>query len=123
MLFQAYSKGQYLGRIDLKVVGGDRDFVDLSRKTRMERQIKSIERQLDMYRSGTGRAKSIPPDKREEYIKRLEEYKKKTEARLKKLEVDSQAKSTLVSIPIRLDDKVKNNPEIKELVDRFKKGS
>ena len=123
LLFQAYPKGQYLGRIDLKVVGGDRDFVDLSRKTRMERQIKSIERQLDMYRSGTGRAKSIPPDKREEYIKRLEEYKKKTEVRLKKLEVDSQAKSTLVSIPIRLDDKVKNNPEIKELVDRFKKGS
>jgi hypothetical protein len=123
LLFQAYPKGQYLGRIDLKVVGGGGDFVDLSRKTRMERQIKSIEGQLDMYRSGTGRAKSISQGKREEYIKRLEEYKKRIEAHMKKLEVDSQVKSTLVSIPIRLDDKVKENPEIKELVDRFKKGS
>ncbi len=123
LLLQAYPKGQYLGRIDLKVVGGNRDFVDLSRKTRMARQVKSIERQLDMYRSGTGRAKSIPQDKREEYIKRLEEFKKRTEAHVKKLEADSQTKSTLVNIPIRLDDKVKENPEIKEWVDRFKKGS
>ncbi len=123
LLFQTYAKGQYLGRIDLKVVGGSHDFVDLSRMAHMERQIKSIERQLDTYRSGTGGAKSIPQDKREEYIKRLEEFKKRTEAQLKKLEEDSRDKSTYINSPIRLDDKVREDPEIKELVDRFKKGS
>jgi 2',3'-cyclic-nucleotide 2'-phosphodiesterase (5'-nucleotidase family) len=123
LLFQTYPKGQYLGRIDFKVVDGTRDFVDLSHKARMERQIKSIERQLDLYRSGTGMAKSIPQDKREEYIKKLEEFKERTEAHMKKLELDSQAKGTFFSNPIRLDDKVQDNPEIKGLVDRFKKGS
>jgi len=123
LLFQIYPKGQYLGKIDFKVVEGTRDFVDLSHKARMEKQIERIERQLDMYRSGTGRAKSMPQDKREEYINRLEEFKKRTEAHVKKLEVDSQAKGTFVSNPVRLDDKVNDNPEIKGLVDRFKKGS
>lgn len=123
LLFQTYTKGQYLGRIDLKVVGGSHDFVDLSRMAHMEKQIKSIERQMDSYRSGTGSAKSIPQDKREEYIQRLEEFKKRTEAQLKKLEEDSREKNTFISSPIRLDDKVKEDEEVKELVDQFKKGS
>jgi 5'-nucleotidase/UDP-sugar diphosphatase len=123
LLFQTYTKGQYLGRIDLKVVGGSHDFFDLSRMAHMEKQIKSIERQLNSYRSGAGSAKSIPQEKREDYIKRLEEFKKRTEAQLKKLEEDSREKSTFISSPIRLDDKVKEDPEVKELVDRFKKGS
>jgi 2',3'-cyclic-nucleotide 2'-phosphodiesterase (5'-nucleotidase family) len=122
-LFQVSPKGQYLGRIDLKVVEGARDFVDLSRKAHMERQIKSIERQLESSRRGTGGAKSIPQDKREEYIKRLEDFKRRTEAHLKELEKDSRTEGTFINTPIRLDDKVKDDPEIKELVDRFKKGS
>ena len=122
-LFQAYPKGQYLGRVDLKVLKGARDFVDLSRKANMERQINSIERQLDSYRRGTGRAKSIPQDKRQEYIKKLEEFKKRSEARLKELERNSRRNSTFIGTTISLDEKVKDDPEMKELVDRFKKGS
>ena len=123
LLFQTYSKGQYLGRVDLKVVGGNRDFVDLGRRAHMERQIKSIERQLESYRRGTGSAKSIPQDKRDEYIKRLEDFKQRTEAQLKELEKDSRRRGTFINTPIRLDDKVKEDPEIKEFIDRFKKGS
>ena len=89
----------------------------------MERQINSIERQLDSYRRGTGRAKSIPDDKRQEYIKRLEEFKKRSEARLKELERDSLRNSTFIGNTISLDEKVKENPEMKQLVDRFKQGS
>lgn len=123
LLLQVYSKGQYLGRIDLKVVKGARDFVDLSRKAQLEKQINSIERQLESYRKGTGRAKSIPEDKRKKYINRLEEFKKRSEAQLSELEKDSRRNNTFINTPIRLDDKVKEDPEIKELVDRFKKGS
>lgn len=122
-LFQARPKGQYLGRIDLKVIKGARGFFDLSRKANMEKQINSIERQLDSYRRGTGRAKSIPRNKREEYIKKLEEFKKRSEARLKELERDSHRKSTFSHTTISLDEKVKDDPEIKDLVDQFKKGS
>jgi 2',3'-cyclic-nucleotide 2'-phosphodiesterase (5'-nucleotidase family) len=122
-LFQAYPKGQYLGRIDLNVLKGVRDFIDLSRKVNMERQINSIERQLDFYRRGTGRAKSIPQDRRQEYIKKLEEFKKRSEARLKELERDSRRNSTFIGTTISLDEKVKDDPEMKELVDRFKRGS
>ncbi len=122
-LFQAYPKGQYLGRIDLNVLKGARDFVDLSRKANMERQIRTIERQLDSYRRGTGRAKSIPRDRREEYIKKLEEFRKRSQARLQELESDSRGKSTFIGTTISLDGKVKDDPETKELVDRFKKGS
>jgi 5'-nucleotidase/UDP-sugar diphosphatase len=123
LLFQTYAKGQYLGRVDLKLVKGNRDFVDLSPKAQMEKQIKSIERQLESYRRGTGSAKSIPQDKREESIKRLEDFKKRTEARLEELEKDSHKKSTFINTPIRLDDKVTEDPETRELVNRFKKGS
>jgi len=123
LLFQTYPKGQYLGRVDLKVVGGNRDFVDLGRRTHMERQIKSIERQLESYLGGTGGAKSIPQDKREEYIKRLEDFKQRTEAQLKEFEKDSRRRGTFINTPIRLDDRVKDDPEIKELVNRLKKGS
>lgn len=123
LLFQAYPKGQYLGRIDLKVIKGDRDFVDFRRKVQLERQIESIERQLDSYRKTTGRAKSIPQDKREDYIKRLEEFKKRSEARLMELEREFQGKSTFINTSIRLDGKIREDPEIKELANRFKKGS
>ncbi len=123
LLFQVYPKGQYLGRIDLKIVKGARDFVDLSRKAQLEKQINSIERQLESYRKGTGRAKSIPEDKRKKYINRLEEFKKRSEAQLSELEKDSRRKSTFINTTISIDDKVKDDPEIKELVDRFKKGS
>ncbi len=122
-LFQAYPRGQYLGRIDLRVLKGANDFADLSRKVNLERQISSIERQLDSYRRGTGRATSIPQDRREEYIKKLEEFKKRSEARLKELERDSRRQSTLIGTFISLDEKLKDDPEMKELVDRFKKGS
>ena len=122
LLFQVYPKGQYLGRVDLKITKGVRDFVDLRRKVQLEKQINSIERQLESYRKGTGRAKSISPDKREESIKRLEEYRKKIEAQLNELEKDSRRNNTFMNTPIHLDDKVKEDPEIKELVDRFKKG-
>jgi 2',3'-cyclic-nucleotide 2'-phosphodiesterase (5'-nucleotidase family) len=123
LLFQSYPKGQYLGRIDLKVVKGSHNFVDLGQKANLERQINSIEKQLDSYRRGTGRAKSIPLDKREEYIKRLEEYKDRSAVRLKELEKDSRSKSTFINTFIRLDNKIEEDPEIKELVVRFKKGS
>jgi 2',3'-cyclic-nucleotide 2'-phosphodiesterase (5'-nucleotidase family) len=53
LLFQTYAKGQYLGRIDLKILGGTHDFVDLRRKVYIERQIKNIESQLEAYRAGT----------------------------------------------------------------------
>ncbi|MFB0506258.1 MAG: hypothetical protein ACETWT_05975 [Thermodesulfobacteriota bacterium] len=122
-LFQAYPKGQYLGRIDLKVLKGASDFADLSRKVNLERQISSIERQLDSYRKGTGRAGSIPQDRKEEYIKKLEEFKKRSEDRLKELERDSRRNSTLIGTFIPLDEKVKDDPEMKELVDQFRKGS
>jgi len=89
----------------------------------LEKQINSIERQLESYRKGTGRAKSIPEDKRKKYINRLEEFKKRSEAQLSELEKDSRRNNTFISTPIRLDDKVKEDPGIKELVDRFKKGS
>jgi len=89
----------------------------------MERQINSIERQLDSYRRGTGRAKSIPQDKREEYIEKLEEFKKRSEARLKELEMNARSKNTFIGTTISLDEKVKDDPEMKELVDGFKKGS
>lgn len=122
-LYQGYPRGQYLGRIDLKVLKGVRDFVDLSLKVNMERQINSIERQLDSYRRGTGRAKSIPRDRREEYIKKLEEFKKRSETRLKELERDSRRSSTFIGTTISLDEKVRDDPEMKELVDRFKTGA
>jgi 2',3'-cyclic-nucleotide 2'-phosphodiesterase (5'-nucleotidase family) len=123
LLFHLYPKGQYLGRIDLKVVQGGRNFVDLSRKVQLEKQITSIERQLESYRKGTGRAKSIPQHKREEYIVRLEDFKKRTDAQLEALERESRRKSTFLNTTIRLDDKVRDDPEIKELVGRFKMGS
>jgi 2',3'-cyclic-nucleotide 2'-phosphodiesterase (5'-nucleotidase family) len=123
LLFQGYPKGQYLGRVDLKVIKGVRDFVDLSRKANMERQLASIERQLDSYRRGTGRAKSIPEDRRQGYIKKLEEFKKRSEARLEELERDSRRNSTFIGTTISLDEKVKDDPEMKDLVGRFKKGS
>ena len=122
-LFQARPKGQYLGRINLKVVKGSRNFVDLSQKANLERQINSIERQLDSYRRGTGRAKSIPRDKREGYIKNLEESRKRTESRLKELERDSSRNTTFSHTTTSLDEKIKEDPEIKDLVDQFKKGS
>ena len=122
-LFQARPKGQYLGRIDLKVVKGSRNFVDLRQKANLERQINSIERQLDSYRRGTGRAKSIPQDKREGYIKKLEEFRKRTKARLKALERDLKENSTFFHSTISLDDKVQDDPTIKDLVDQFKQGS
>jgi 5'-nucleotidase/UDP-sugar diphosphatase len=123
LLFQTYPKGQYLGTVGLKVVIGDHYFLDLSRRAHLERQIESIERQLEFYRRGTGRAKSIPQDKREEYIKRFEEYKTRSEARLMELEREFQGKSTFINTSIRLDGKIREDPEIKELVNRFKKGS
>lgn len=123
LLFQTYAKGQYVGRVDLNVVKGNRDFLDLSRKAHMEKQVKNIESQLESYRRGTGIAKSIPQDKRQDYIKRLEDYKNRTEARLSALEKDSREKSTFINTPIRLDDTVREDPEIKGMVDRFKKGS
>ncbi len=107
----------------MRVLKGANDFADLSRKVNLERQISSIERQLDSYRRGTGRATSIPQDRREEYIKKLEEFKKRSEARLKELERDSRRQSTLIGTFISLDEKLKDDPEMKELVDRFKKGS
>ncbi|MCK5553566.1 MAG: hypothetical protein KAJ09_10515, partial [Deltaproteobacteria bacterium] len=58
--------------------------------------------------------------KRQEYIKRLEEFKKRSEARLKELERDSLRNSTFIGTTISIDEKVKDDPEIKELVDRFK---
>ncbi len=122
-LFQGRPKGQYLERIDLKVVKGSRNFVDLHQKANLERQINSIERQLDSYRRGTGRAKSIPQDKREEYIKKLEEFRNRTKARLEALERDSQGNSTFFHSTISLDDKVKDDPTIKDLVDQFKQSS
>jgi 2',3'-cyclic-nucleotide 2'-phosphodiesterase (5'-nucleotidase family) len=122
-LFQAYAKGQFLGRIDLNVTRGNRGFVDLSRKDQLRRQIKRIERQLDSYRTGTGYAKSIPPDKRQDYIKRLEEFKERSEAHLQRLERDSRGKSTFIGTRIPLDNKVGEDLEIKEMVNRFKKGS
>ncbi len=122
-LFQARPKGQYLGRIDVKVVKGSRNFVDLGQKANLERQIDSIERQLDSYQRGTGRAKSIPQDKREVYIKKLEEFRKRTKARLKALERDSKGNSTFFHSTISLDDKVQDDPTIKDLVDQFKQGS
>jgi 2',3'-cyclic-nucleotide 2'-phosphodiesterase (5'-nucleotidase family) len=122
-LFQAYAKGQFLGRIDLNVIKGNRDFVDLSRKEQLRRQISRIERQLDSYRTGTGYAKSIPQDKRQDYIKRLEEFKERSEAHLEKLERDSRGKSTFIGTRIPLDNRVREDVEIKEMVDRFKTGS
>jgi 2',3'-cyclic-nucleotide 2'-phosphodiesterase (5'-nucleotidase family) len=122
-LFQARPKGQYLGRIDLKVVKGSRNFVDRGQKANLERQINSIERQLDSYRRGTGRAKSIPQDKREGYIKKLDEFRKRTKARLKALERDLKENSTFFHSTISLDDKVQDDPTIKDLVDQFKQGS
>jgi 2',3'-cyclic-nucleotide 2'-phosphodiesterase (5'-nucleotidase family) len=122
-LFQAHAKGQFLGRIDLNVVKGSRDFVDLSRKDQLRRQINRIERQLDSYRTGTGYAKSIPQDKRQDYIKRLEEFKERSEAHLERLERDSRGKSTFIGTRIPLDNKVREDLEIKEMVDRFKTGS
>jgi 2',3'-cyclic-nucleotide 2'-phosphodiesterase (5'-nucleotidase family) len=122
-LFQTYAKGQYLGRIDLRVVKGDYDFVDLSRRSYLERTIKSVESQLESYRTGSGRAAPIPQDKRDEYIKRLEDFKKRSEEQLKRLEEESRTKSTFINTPIRLNDTIKEDPEIKELIDRFKKGS
>jgi len=53
----------------------------------------------------------------------LEEFKKRSEARLKELERDSLRNSTFIGTTISLDEKVKDDPEMKELVDRFKKGS
>jgi len=122
-LFQGRPKGQYLGRIDLKVVKGSRNFVDLRQKANLERQINSIEGQLDSYRRGTGRAKSIPQDKREVYIEKLEEFRKRTKARLKALERDLKGNSTFFHSTISLDNKVKDDPNIKYLVDHFKHGS
>ena len=123
MLFQAYAKGQYLGQVDLRVVKGDYDFVDLSRRSYLERTIKSIEGQLESYRTGSGRAAPIPQDKRDEYIKRLEDFKKRSEEQLKRLEKESRTKSTFINKPIRLNDTIKEDPDIKELIDRFNKGS
>ena len=123
LLFQAYPKGQYLGRIDLKVVKGSRDFINPSRKIRLERQMRSIQRQLELYRNRMGRAESIPQDRREAYIKKLEDFKERSEASLKELEEEFLRKSTFINTSIRLDDKIRDDPEIKELVDRFKKGS
>ena len=120
-LFRGHSKGQYLGRIDLKGVKGSRKFVDLRQKANLERQVKHIERQLDSYRRGTGRSKSIPQDKREEHIKRLEQYKKRTEARLKEMEGDSRGNSTFLHTTISLNQKVNDDPKIKDLVNKFKK--
>jgi len=122
-LFQARQKGQYLGRIDLKVVKGSRNFVDLGQKANLERQINSIEGQLDSYRRGTGRAESIPQDKREVYIEKLEEFRKRTKARLNALERDLKGNSTFFHSTICLDNKVKDDPNIKYLVDQFKQGS
>ena len=65
----------------------------------------------------------MPEDKRKIYINRLEGLKKRSEAQLSELEKDSRRNNTFISTPIRLHDKVKEDPEIKELVDRFKKGS
>jgi 2',3'-cyclic-nucleotide 2'-phosphodiesterase (5'-nucleotidase family) len=123
VLFQTYAKGQYLGRVDLKVVKGDRDFVDLSRRGSLERTIKRIENQLESYRKGSGKTASIPQDKRDEYIKRLEDFKKRSEEQLKRLENESRTRSTFINTAIRLNDTIREDPEIKELVDRFKKGS
>lgn len=123
VLFQTYAKGQYLGRVDLKLVKGNRDFVDLSQRSSLERTIKRIENQLESYREGSGKTASIPQDKRDEYIKRLEDFKKRSEEQLKRLENESRTRSTFINTPIRLNDTIKEDPEIKELVDRFKKGS
>ncbi len=122
-LFQVRPKGQYLGRIDLKVVKGSRNFVDLRQKANLERQVNRIEMELDSYRKGTGRAKSIPQDKRESDIKRLEEFKKRIEDRLKEFEGGSRGNSTFSHTIISLDDKIKDDHEIKDLVDKFKKRS
>ncbi|UCD71348.1 MAG: hypothetical protein JSW70_10190 [Syntrophobacterales bacterium] len=121
-LFRARTKGRYLGRIDLKVLKGSRDFVDLSRKANIEGQINMIEKQLDSYRRGTGRAKSIPRDKREEYIKKLEKFMNRSEARLSKLERDASLNSTFTNTIVPLDNKVKEDPEMIEWVDQFKRG-
>ena len=123
LLFQTYPKGQYLGRVDLKVVKGSRDFMNPSRKIHLERQMRSIQRQLELYRNRMGRAESIPQDRREAYIKKLEDFKERSEASLKELEEEFLRKSTFINTSIRLDDKIRDDPEIKELVDRFKKGS
>lgn len=122
-LFQAYAKGQFLGRIDLRIVKGNRDFVDLSRKDQLRRQISRIEKQLDSYRTETGYAKSIPQDKKQEYIKRLEEFKERSEAHLESLERDSRGKSTFIGTRIPLDNKIQEDLEIKGMVDRFKRSS
>jgi 2',3'-cyclic-nucleotide 2'-phosphodiesterase (5'-nucleotidase family) len=122
-LFQARPRGQYLGRIELKFVKGSHNFVDLGQKANLERQINSIERQLDSYRRGTGRAKSIPQDKREVYIKKLEEFMKRTKTRLLAMERDSKRNSTFFHSTISLDDKVQDDPNIKGLIDQFKQGS
>jgi hypothetical protein len=53
----------------------------------------------------------------------LEEFKKRSEDRLKELERDSRRNSTLIGTFIPLDEKVKDDPEMKELVDQFRKGS
>jgi 5'-nucleotidase len=123
VLFQTYAKGQYLGRVDLKVVKGDRDFVDLSRRGSLERTIERIENQLESYRKGSEKTTSIPQDKRDEYIKRLEDFKKRSEEQLRRLENESRTRSTFINTAVRLNDTIKQDPEIKELVDRFKKGS
>lgn len=123
VLFQTYAKGQYLGRVDLKLLKGDRDFVDLSQRSSLERTIKSIENQLEFYRKGSGKSASMPQDKRDEYIKRLENFKKRSEEQLKRLEEESRTGSTFINTPIRLNDTIKEDPEIKALVDGFKKGS
>jgi hypothetical protein len=39
------------------------------------------------------------------------------------LEKDSGSNNTVLATPIRLDDKIKADPEIKGLVDRSKNGS
>jgi 2',3'-cyclic-nucleotide 2'-phosphodiesterase (5'-nucleotidase family) len=122
-LFQAYPKGQYLGRVDLNIRKGARDFVDLRHKVNLEKQIDSIERKLDSSRRGTGGTKSIPQKRREEYIKKLEEFKKKSEGRLQELERDSRGNSSFTGTFISLDEKVMDDPEMKQLVDQFKKGS
>jgi len=122
-LFQAYAKGQFLGRIDLNVIKGNRDFVDLSPKDQLRRQISRIERQLDSYRTGTGYAESIPQDKRQDLIKRLEEFKERSEAHLERLERDSRGKSSFIGTRIPLDNRVREDLGIKEMVDRFKTGS
>ncbi len=109
-VLHSYTRGKYVGVLNVQMFGDDRRFVDASERAALEKQLENLQRQIDAYQAA------------ERDVRKQRIYGKLTEKRdevRRKLDKHKEVRSSFTFETVPLDIEVPDDPAVKDLVDSY----